>query len=522
MSLNLKKNPVVRVLFVLMLLFIVLVILAQISAKRAVADFLERKLPPHVQLKYEDMDANVLSGSIGLRDISLDFYARNSKLLNTSVKMDAFTLEGLGYFDFLFHNKIDVRQLLLRNPQVRYYPYRESPKTNVEPEGVVKLLRGIAVAKLSIENGRLNLYRQGEDSVVLSVKNFDLFVEDARTGPELITKKIPVAYENYELNADSLYVNLGDFEKLDATTILWNRNHAKITGLQLQSKYDRNELSEHLTTERDHIDLTIPEMHLDSIRFGFERDTFFIKTGTGTIRKPNLEMYRVKLIADDNTEKKMYSRSIRELPIHLNVPKFEILEGKIKYSERVVAVTDPGTLSFEKLNATLSNISNTYPSGGKTTINAEAKFMGNADMTLDWSFDVNRTNDAFLASGTVSSFNTASINPFLVSNLRAKASGTIDQLYFTVSGNSVSSAGDMRMKYDDFRFQVLKKDRSGINKFLTTVGNLFVNSGSNTDAEGFRYGGIHAERDATKSFFNYIWMNIRDGTISVLTGDGEK
>ena len=523
MSGNLTKNSVVRIFFLLVLVFTAVVIIAQILAKSAVADFLERKLPHHVQLKYESMDANVLSGTIGLQDISLDFYDRDSILLNTKVTMDAISLEGLGYWNFLVNAKIDVQRLLLTRPEVRYYPYRVLPKKrDAEPMGVVQLLKAIEIEKLSVENGRLDILQQGEDSIALSVKNVNFSVDNARTGPELITKQVPVEYENYELNADSLYVDLGPYEKLDASTIFWNQAQAKVTGLQLHSKYTKDELSRHLTTERDHIALKIPEMDLDSIKFGFEKDTFFINTGAGIIRKPDLEMYRDKLIADDKTTKQLYSQSIRQLPIHINVPKIEILNGKVVYSERVADVEDPGKLSFEKLNATLLNISNTYPTGDKTWIKAKTKFMGYADMTLDWSFDVNRTNDAFLAAGTVSNFNTTSINPFLESNLRAKASGTIDELYFTVSGNEISAAGDMKMKYDDFRFQVLKKDGSGINRFLTAVGNLFVNSGTNTDSEGFRYGGIEAERDPTKSFFNYLWLNVRDGTISTLTGDGKK
>lgn len=522
MSGNPTKNTVIRVLFVLALLFAIVVVIAQITAKSAVADFLERKLPHHVQLKYENMDANVLSGTIGLRDISIDFYDRDSMLLNTKVTMDAIALEGLSYWDFLVNSKIDVRHLLLERPQVRHYPYRMLPKKYKEPEGVVQLLKVISLKELSVQNGSLDLLRDDVDSIALALRNLNFSVENTSTGPDQIVKRIPVDYGNYEMNADSLYVNLGPYEKLDVAGIHWNREGARITGLQLQSKFGKRALSTHLMEERDHVDLKIPEMRLDSIRFGFEKDTFFIVTGKGIIDQPALELYRDKFVADDKATKKLYSRSIRQLPIHIDVPEIEIVNGTVVYSERVADVSNPGKLSFKSLNATLSNISNTYASGEKTLIKARTKFMGEADMTLDWSFDINRTNDAFFASGTVSNFNATSINPFLESNVRAKASGSIDELYFTINGNSISSSGDMKMKYQDFRFQVLKKNRLGINKLLTAIGNIFIDDGSKTDAAGFRYGNIAAERDPTKSFFNYLWLNVRNGTLSTLTGNGEK
>lgn len=522
MSGKLTKKPVVRLLLMLLALLVVLVLLAQIVAKNAVADFLDRKLPHHVQLQYKSMHANVLSGTIGIRDISINFYDRDSMILNTKVKMDGLSLEGLGYWDFLVNSKIDVRRLLIERPEVRHYPDRILPKKENEPEGVVQLLKVISIKELSVQNGSLDLLSDDVDSTAVAMRNVNFSVENASTGPHLITEKIPVEYGNYELNADSLYVNLGPYEKLDVATLLWNREGAAVTGLLLQSKYDKIALSTKLIEERDHVDLKIPEMRLDSIRFGFEKDTFFIATGKGTINDPALELYRDKFIADDKTKKKLYSQSIRQLPIHLDVPEIEIVNGKVVYSERVADITDPGKLSFEKLNARLSNISNTYPPGEKTFIKAKTRFMGEADMTLDWSFDVNNTNDTFFSAGTVANFNTASINPFLESNARANASGSIDQLYFTIHGNSISSSGDMKMKYKDFRFQVLKKNRSGINKVLTAIGNMFIDDGSKTDAAGFRYGSITAERDPTKSFFSYLWLNVRNGTLSTLTGNGEK
>lgn len=519
---NLAKNFVVRALIVLLVLLIAIVAIAQFNAKTAVAEFLEKKLPHHIQLHYKSIHANVLSGTIGLRNISLNFYDRDSMVLNTKVEMDALSLEGLGYWDFLVNAKVAVQRLLLERPKVRYYPYRILPKEEKGPQGVVKLLKSIAVKELSVQKGSLDLLRDDLDSSAVALRNINFSVENVSTGPEMISEKIPVDYGKYKLEADSLYVNLGPYEKLDVAALLWNPRGVEVMGLALQSKFDKMALSTHLTEERDHVDLKIPVMRLDSIRFGFEKDTFFIATGKGILDRPTLELYRDKFVTDDDTKKPFYGHSIRQMPIHIDVPEIEIVNATVVYSERVADIRDPGKLSFEKLNASVSNISNTYAAGDKTVIKAKTRFMGDADMTLEWSFDVNSTNDVFFASGSVANFNTVSINPFLESNARARANGTIEQLYFTINGNATSSSGDMKMKYQDFRFQVLKKNRIGINKLLTAIGNIFIDDGSKTDASGYRHGNIVAERDPTKSFFNYLWLNVRNGTLSTLTGDGEK
>ena len=61
-----------------------------------------------------------------------------------------------------------------------------------------------------------------------------------------------------------------------------------------------------------------------------------------------------------------------------------------------------------------------------------------------------------------------------------------------------------------------------INKFLTSIGNIFVSNRSKTNAGGYRYGDINADRIVTKSFFNYLWINLKSGIVSTLTGSGEK
>ena len=235
-----------------------------------------------------------------------------------------------------------------------------------------------------------------------------------------------------------------------------------------------------------------------------------------------MEIYRDKLVQDDYEQKKLYSRMLSELPIDLNVSEVKINDGYIAYSELVKRGTVPGEIVFADLGATIGNVSNTYKNGEKTQIKVMAQLMGEAPIELTWNFDASKENDAFYVSGVVTDFKSESINQFLRSNLRTEAEGDVQELYFTVSGDAISSSGDMKMNYEDFRFTVLKKDRMGVNKLLTFVGNIFTNDGSKTDKQGYRYGEIYAERDNTKSFFNYLWLNVMDGIVNTLTGDGKK
>ena len=516
------KKRIIRVVIAMISVLFLLVLFAQLLARDAVSNFLIRKLPPHVQLKYNDIDVNVLTGSVGLNDIQLNIYNRDSLLVNTSVEIEALALSGLGYWDFLVQQKIAVDQLLMVRPKVRYHPYRVRSVPEKEREGVVQLLKTIVIDQFTLENGRLDILRQAADSTAVSVQRINFNIENVLTGPKQIRYKIPITYGNYELKLDSLFVELSKFEALRVGSVVWNQDVARVGKLNLFTKYSKQALSQHLLRERDHVDLWVPEMLLDSIRFGFKRDTFFIATGSGKIKAPKLVLYRDKLVTDSKIAKPLYSKSIREMPIHLDIPQIIVDNGEITYSEKVVELEDLGKLHFTKLDGVISNISNTYQPGEKTNIAAKANFMQKAKLSLDWSFDATQSDDRFIASGKVLNFDAGSINPYLESNARSQASGTINELYFTLNGNTSRATGHIKMKYEDFKFKVLKKDRTGINKVLTFIGNIFVNDGSKADAEGYRYGRIETERDSTTTFFSYLLQNVRSGALNTMTGKGNK
>jgi hypothetical protein len=103
-----------------------------------------------------------------------------------------------------------------------------------------------------------------------------------------------------------------------------------------------------------------------------------------------------------------------------------------------------------------------------------------------------------------------------------RAEGEIAQLYFTVSGDHLHSNVDMKMRYDDFTFQILKDDRINENKLLTAIGNVIFKKSSYTDQDGYRYGLISVDRDPQKAFTNYLWMNVRDGMLNTTTGSGKE
>jgi len=235
-----------------------------------------------------------------------------------------------------------------------------------------------------------------------------------------------------------------------------------------------------------------------------------------------LEIYRDKLLPDDKAVKQFYGQALRELPIDVEIPDLKISNSSVIYEELVDNNLPAGKIWFNELDGKIVGLTNHSKDSAPTSIAITSKFMNDAHVNLRWSFNVSDSKDVFKSSGSIKGFHSINANSFLRPNLNVEAEGDIDQLYFTVEGNATNSRGDMKMKYHDFKFKVLKKDGLGVNKLLTAIGSIFINDGSKADSEGFRHGEINVERDRTKSFFNYLWANIKDGILSTITGDGKK
>ena len=516
------KNRIFGIIVLTFVIMLGLFTILQYRAKSYVENFLSQKTPDHIRLTYDQIKVNLLSGSIRLTDVALVLSDKKSDVRQMETNMEAVAIKGLGYYQILFGNTISFHEVQFLKPSAVYYQGDYKTERHQVKSSDNSKDRTLSIGLLSIVDGEFRILEKEGDSSVFSMQNMNISINDIKLDKESMAQKIPFSFGDYELGTGRVYVDLGPYEALTLNGTSIKNKELIFNNLSLKSKYNRIDLSKKLAKEHDHIGLEIPAISLRDMDFGFNSERFYLRTNLVSIQNPKLEIYRDKLVPDDWEEKKLYSRMLRELPIELDISEIGISDGYIGYSELVKRGTVPGEIVFTKMEATIKNVSNSPGNDKKTEIKAMAQLMKDAPIELNWSFDTNKENDAFLVSGVVKNFKSASINQFLRSNLRTEAEGDVQELYFTVSGDAISSSGDMKMSYEDFRFKVLTKDRMGVNKLLTFVGNIFTNDGSKTDNMGYRYGEIYAERDSTKSFFNYLWLNVMDGIVSTLTGDGKK
>lgn len=497
--------------------------LAEWKMKKEVISFLERKVPNHIDFSYDKLTINLIKGNIAFYDVSVVSLGRQTSSCEIKVNADQLSIKGFSYWQVLFETSIFIKTLTLSKPHLHFKTCpKDSDNVVANKSNPIKLLKEIFVEELIFESGIVEIWDAKEEVELISVESIGLHLNDVATDPEIITKYVPFTFSKYNIEFHNFIAPLGKYEKLQLQSMVMNNSTIDITDISLATIFSKSELSEKITYERDHVDLNVPAITVENHTYLASNDSLQIHFKNLKLSEPKLEMYRDKSQLEDFRKKPLYGELLQKLPFKIAIDSVLIENGIIVYEEDMPNNSRAGALNFNNMDASISNLSNMVTIKDPVDIKIDANLMGTGKFHLDWKFDAHHPKNTFLISGQLSNFETESLNEFLVPNLRTQTTGTIDQLYFTISGDEYSSTGDIKMSYEDFKFQVLNKERNGVKKVLSFIGNLFVNDGSKADIEGFRYGDMSVERIKHKSFFNYLWINLQDGLLSVLTGNGKK
>ncbi|OBQ54187.1 hypothetical protein JJL45_10160 [Tamlana sp. s12] len=469
-------------------------------------------LPEHINVNTEDIHVDVVSGTVEFKDVLISVLNKTTQEKSIKLNLSNILIEDIDYIEFVFYNKVSIEALEIDAPKVTYYKAGKQKKptsayeASETPEVVIK--------NVKITNGAAQVLSLQNDSLLFDIKSFKINLKDLKHHPDK-KNRMPVTFQDFDIEADSIQLNVGAYDRLFISQAQLKDHASVLKAVQLKTMFSKKELSKHITTERDHFNLGVDSIVINEVDFGYKQDTiFYFTTNKAALHHLDFNIYRDKLVADDYTIKSLYGKMLRELNFDLNVKELQVYDGKIVYEERVHHSGVPGEIFFTDFNATMSNINNTYPEGDKTVVNITARFMDEAPLKAYCDFDINNEYDRFLFKAELGSFHAEKMNQFLVPNLNVKFEGILHKTYFTIDATANHSSIDLKTDFDGLRVDILRKHKHKKNKFLSAIANIFVKKttehGDSAFAEAKRHG---IKRDKTKSVFNFLWLNVKEGLL---------
>jgi hypothetical protein len=521
MSKRFKKINVIAI--TVLVLGIVLFIIADFVVKSKIENILQNELPANLQLTYSELKISTINGRITIVKPQIIQKGELTNKKNFTANLETLLIDDVSYWDVIFNDKIYIQNIKLNTPTIVYYKNDTINKNTYKRKQAKSINQSFHIEEFSIINGDVTIFNAANDSLLLKSTDVMLSLDDVMTDAKVMEKKLPFTYSNYELKMQKVFLKSGDYENLMVEDLLSNKQKLVLKSVKLLTKYSKAELSRRISKERDHFDIFIDSMVLEQQQFGYKSDTvFYFKTPKVTLFQPKLNVYRDKLVVDDPSIKLLYSRMLRDLPIELTINDMILENGTINYSEKVNADQPAGEILFTELNAQLKNVSNTYASTDKTQIRIQANFMETTPLKVEWDFDVNDISDTFIFKADLGKMPAERMNLFTQPNLKVQLEGEVLQTYFTLQGNPNQSRIDFKLKYDNFEVKVLDKKGQKINKFLSSIANLFIKKDSETSEDDFREAYAEVERDKTKSVFNFLWLNVKAGLLEAMTGGSKK
>lgn len=502
-----------------LILFIVIGVLSiglypltnQIAHNKVVA--LLKDEPNNLFIKnYEDLKVNIWKGKLQISNVDLEWPNENELIKNT-MKSESIYITGFKLMNYWLHKEeIKVKRIEIVNPEVQLVSEKPSKEESADNSKSAKKFPKINAKEVSIknlvfakrdENGNLQTKFKLVDA---TFKNLN--IEDWET-PSTWYNDL----ENYTIKIEDLYHKATDWEAFRTDKIELTETTYKIQNLHFYTELNKKEYRAKLPRERDHYNIEIPNVEISSFQWNTHEDRQRLFVSKAHFDSPKINIYRDKLLPDDNSIKPLFSQLLRELRFDIQTEEITLRDANITYTERVQEENSGGSVYFSEFNAVISDAGN-FENINKEKdikIKVETTFMKTAKLTTDWRFNPQEIDDSFHFQARISHLDANHANLFTEPNLFVKMNGSIDLLYLNIHGNSNASNTDFAISYHDLKVELLNKRGRNKLKVISAIANIFVRKNTKTDDSKLQEAKVKVERDQTKSIFNFLWKNTLEG-----------
>jgi len=470
----------------------------------------------------QSIENNLKKASGSFEKVDVKLLNRRAEVVNPSFRIDGKTLEvdtilldDIQIWDYISKKDIIIGELKISNPVIKVYNFQHKEKDSAsEKSKSTKFENKVLIKNVNINGGSFQIFEKDSSEHRLFTKIRDVKLEQVRINSETLKETVPFNYDLILLNSDSIFYDLNEQHKLAAGDFVIDNNKVFIKELQMIPKFTKTGHQKTINVEKDRYNLKIDSLSMDSFNWSMQNDSLKIQNSLTEIYGAYFDIYRDKLQPDDTSIKPLYSEMIRKMPILLQLDSINVNRSYIRYEENIHADRESGVVDFSNLNAQIQNITNIgldrkdFP---KTVLTATANFMKKAPLKVKLEFDISDVNDRFHITGNMGGIAAEQMNKFMKPAMNVEAEGEILDMYFNFYGNDIKASGDMKLEYNNFKVEVLRKDGTRKNKVISALANLIVQN--NTLNKKANYKEISFTRDRTKSFWNYLWNLLKNGAL---------
>ena len=498
------------------------------------------------QLQFSSFVLNVDSGKGLIKDIQLNGDSNVYKRLLAKHKAPDMIMNMhadrmvIDHFEFAKTNdgkQLVVNNMLMQNPSIHidYYPQSYNDTTTASSgsllaAAVKKLMQLSVVKHMKMNNLNLEMvYHTGASAKKTVLRNLNVAMEGmdiktvhnndsskhANTVITIATYHLTTADKLYTVHMRNMQINPEDGSAFIEKTVI-------------EPAYSKAVFFKHVSKANDRYYFVYNNMQLQGIDINklLHRQQIKIK-----------KMVTAASVTDIYTDYALRKREppvrkhafphelLQQLAFNITIDTMEMHNGILTYEMKAKKSDSTAIFQMDKIETKAINITNNPIAKSKnhfTTVTTSGRVMNTADITTVYKFNLYDKNGTFSMKSTLLPMDGTVLNPLTkpLAMLEIR-SLNIEKMITTINANESTANGNIDFYYKNMKVAMLKKNDEGFKKrkLLSWASNLFTPDDNPKKNGKFKKGPIAIKRNATDSFFGYIWSATFSGMTAFMIGE---
>lgn len=308
--------------------------------------------------------------------------------------------------------------------------------------------------------------------------------------------------------------------------------YARMNGIRIIPRFGQMEFSRRFKFQKPRYTVNIEEVQLNKVNYELLNRDRRLAASALILKKANFSIFLNRQIPDSIRNKGMNFPQIalQRFKLNTTVDTVLIQNSRLDYTEYNPGSLRNGTVTFSRINGTISNVTNDSLSLNKNKycdVKLTSLLMDRGRLDVNMKFSLNDPVGSFKFGGRLGNIDADMLNSAIrpLSLIEIK-SGFIEKMVFNGTGSLKGVKGKLTCYYNDLKITLLEMSdettrlkRKGIASIFANI--LIIKDHNPTPGAPVRTSDFLFNRPQHSSFFNMIWKGFAEALLETIGFDSE-